>query len=295
MRGVTGGHRVASPVDPARVLLGLAVLAVSGQALLACGAAARPWSSSGRDAPLTTVDETGRFRGLLAEALGHEALYTLAGGLKPVSTGFWRGEMAVDGADLAEMVRVRRALAPLRDGTYYADVQVFATAHDGKRTLEAYVVHRASLAAMIDREREFWSPLGITPCTHPAEVVSVVDRLPRAERWRAYGMLFGYPRYAIDFFVETTGRGRTEDTEMGPGKDREFFHVPTASEPAGRFTWAVPLGHAECAEDREIRRRAELTLREYRRVAAEIASADDPMPIVRRLDRAMAPADASMR
>jgi hypothetical protein len=61
-------------------------------------------------------------------------------------------------------------------------VQVFAAAHEGNRTLAAYVVHRASLADMIDRERDFWSPLGISTCTHPAEIVAVADRLPRAQR-----------------------------------------------------------------------------------------------------------------
>jgi hypothetical protein len=35
---------------------------------------------------------------------------------------------------------------------------------------------------MIDRERDFWSPLGISTCTHPAEIVAVADRLPRAQR-----------------------------------------------------------------------------------------------------------------
>jgi hypothetical protein len=260
-----------------------ALLLASCQLMLACGCAARGLNSADRDAPLTSIEETTRFRALLTTALECEAPYTLAGGLKPLSTGFWQGEMTIEGADLAELARVRRALAPLRNDAYYADVQVFATAHDGKRTLEAYVVHRASLAAMIDRERDFWSPLGISTCTHPAEIVAVVDRLPRAQRWRAYGLLFGYPRYAIDFFVDATERGRASDAEMGPGKDREFVHVPTASAETGRFTWAVPIGHTERAEDRAIRSRAARILSEYSRLASAIELAADPMPLVRRL------------
>ena len=269
-----------------RLLHLAALLLASWQLMLACGCAARPLDSADRDAPLTGIEETSRFRQLLTTALEREALYTLVGGLKPLSTGFWQGEMTVEGADLAELARVRRALAPLRNDAYYADVQVFATAHDGKRTLEAYVVHRASLAAMIDRERDFWSPLGITSCTHPAEVVAVVDRLPRAQRWRAYGLLFGYPRYAIDFFVDATERGRASDAEMGPGKDREFLHIPTDSAETGRFTWAVPIGHTERAEDRTIRSRAARILSAYRRAAAAIKAAHHPMQLVHEMNEA---------
>jgi len=270
-----------------RFLILAVLLFAASLPMLAWGCAARPLNSADRDAPLTSVEETSRFRELLTTALEREALYTLVGGLKPLSTGFWQGEMTVEGADLAELVRVRRALAPLRDETYYADMQVFATAHDGKRTIEAYVVHRASLAAMIEREQEFWSPLGIAPCTHPAEVVAVVDRLPQAQRWRAYGMLFGYPRYAIDFFVDATERGRASDAEMGPGVDREFLHIPTASAETGHFTWAVPMGHTERVEDRAIRRMADRILIEFRRAAPNLSAASDPMPRLRQLNRSM--------
>lgn len=245
--------------------------------LMPGGCATRGPVGSSRDSPLTTVAERDTFRGLLVTALDREALYTLVGGLKPLSTGFWHGKVDVATSDTAEIVRVRRALAPLRSATYYADVQVFATAHDGTRHIEAYIVHRASLAAMIQREAPFWSPLGITPCTHPAEVVAIVDRLPKADRWRAYGLLFGYPNYAIDFFVEANELAKATGTEVGPGKDREFYHVPTASGQQGQFTWAVPLGHIERDEDRAIRQRAETILTAYRSAAARIAVAADPL------------------
>lgn len=267
-------------------LLRLSVIILAAcQVVLSCGCAVRSSGPAERGAPVATPAETSRFRELLTTALDREALYTLVGGLKPLSTGFWRGEIEIADADLTELDCVRRALAPLRDRTYYADVQVFSTAHDGKRALEAYVVHLDSLAAMIEREKGFWSPLGISPSTHPSEIVAVVDRLPRPERWRAYGFLFGYPRYAIDFFVEATHRAHTEGGEVGPGKDRDFFHVPTVSAAEGRFTWAVPRGHAECAEDRAIRHAAARILESFQRVAPEVANTEDPMPLLRKLNQ----------
>jgi hypothetical protein len=241
------------------------------------GCATNTARTADRDAPLTTANERDQFRELLLKALDREALYTLVGGLKPLSTGFWHGKVDLAAPDIAEIARVRRALAPLRSATYYADVQVFATAHDGTRHIEAYIVHRTSLAAMIEREAAFWSPLGITPCTHPAEVVAVVDRLPKTDRWRAYGLLFGYPNYAIDFFVEANEHAKATGGEVGPGKDREFYHIPTASGKEGQFTWAVPLGHIERDEDRAIRQRAEAILTAYRSAPARIAVASDPL------------------
>ncbi len=248
--------------------------------LFSGGCATSTPKTTDRDAPLSTVAERDQFRELLGKALDREALYTFVGGLKPLSTGFWQGKIDVAAADTAEIVRIRRALAPLRSHTHYADVQTFATAHDGKRHVEAYVVHRAALAAMLEREAAFWSPLGITPCTHPAEIVAIVDRLPRADRWRAYGLLFGYPNYAIDFFVEATERARTEGGEVGPGKDRAFYHVPTASAVEGQFTWAVPIGHVERDEDRAIRDRAAAILAAYRDAAPRLATASDPMTVL---------------
>jgi hypothetical protein len=252
--------------------------------LFAGGCATSTPTAAGRDAPLSTVAERYQFRELLLKALDREALYTLVGGLKPMSTGFWQGKVDVAAPDTAEIERIRRALAPLRNRTYYADVQTFATAHDGQRHVEAYVVHRAALAAMLEREAAFWSPLGITPCTHPAEIVAVVDRLPRDDRGRAYGFLFGYPNYAIDFFVEATERARRDGGEVGPGKDRAFYHIPTASAVEGQFTWAVPIGHVERDEDRAIRDRAAAILAAYRVAAPRLAAASDPMTVLSELN-----------
>ena len=256
--------------------------------LVSGGCASTVTRTADRDAPLTTAAEHDQFRELLLKALDREALYTLVGGLKPLSTGFWQGKIDVATPDTAEIARVRRVLAPLRSDTYYADVQAFATTHDGQRHVEAYIVHRAALAAIVEREAAFWSPLGITACTHPAEIVAIVDRLPRPDRWRAYGLLFGYPNYAIDFFVEANDSARTGGGEVGPGKDREFFHIPTASAAESQFTWAVPLGHIDRDEDRALRARAGAILAAYRQAAPRIAATHDPLREIRRLNKNVA-------
>ena len=199
---------------------------------------------------------------ILREATDHEALYTLAGGLKPMSTGIWRGSFVVEDPDLTDVREARRALAVLRNDAWYADVQVFDREHDGERAAHGFVVHRRALARMIERHEAFWNPWGITSGTHPSEVVAVVDRMPRADRWRGYGYLFGYPDDAVDFFVES-GLAAEDGREVGPGKDRQFIQIPTQAADSGRFTYAVPPGHVPTVADRRLALEAGRILAEY--------------------------------
>ena len=200
---------------------------------------------------------------LIRNAADQEALYTLAGGLKPMSSGFWQASFEIEHPDFVELEQVRHALGVLRNDTWYADVQVFAKAYDGERSAQAFVVHQNALRRMIERHADFWGPWGITPSTHPAVIVAIVDRMPKAERWRGYGHLFGYPDAAVDFFVEA-GHAGADGGEMGPGKDRQFVQIPTHAFETGRFTYAVPLGHTESEADTLLAARAATILSAYR-------------------------------
>ncbi len=221
---------------------------------------------------------------LLLEAADHEALYTLAGGLKPMSTGIWNGSFSVEHPDLGELMAVRASLAPLRNDLWYADVQVFDNIHEGERSMHAFVVHRAALARMIERFESFWSPYGITPCTHPSEIVAVVDRMPKADRWRGYGYLFGYPADAVDFFVEA-GLAAEDGREVGGGKDRQFIQIPTFAEDNGRFTYAAPLDHVRTEADEALARTSSSILLSYSAHRGRLHDAEDIVALMRRLNR----------
>lgn len=225
---------------------------------------------------------------LIREAADVEALYTLAGGLKPMSSGFWRGAFEVEAPDLVELEQVRHALGVLRNDAWYADVQVFARAHDGERVAQAFVVHREALQRMIRRHAAFWNPWGITCRTHPAEIVAVVDRMPKADRWRGYGHLFGYPDAAVDFFV-TAGLAAEEGGEVGPGKDRRFVQIPTHAHDTGRFTYAVPPDHAETAADAALAARAGEILAAYREGRSTPTDTRSMIEMLQRLDRRFGP------
>ena len=294
------------PTEPARRprarggRTGFAALALG--AALVLGACATVPQGVSHAAPSSPTDaaahtEAGADRALdtfalLRQAADHEGLYCLVGGLKPMSTGIWRGELQVENPDLKELRAVRAALAPVRNEVWYADVMVFAKAHEGERSADAYVVHRGALARTIERFGPFWSQWGIAPCTHPAEVVAIVERLPEADRWRAYGYLFGVPAEAVEFFVEA-GQAAAGRDDVGPGKDRQFVQIPTFAAESGRFTYAVPLHHERTAADEALASEASRILRAYAERREGLADTGSLIAGLRRLDRQFEPSAAS--
>ena len=183
---------------------------------------------------------------LLWKLLDSEAVYTLAGGLKPVSDGFWQARFPATQATTPEVERVRTALAAFRcGGEIVAGVYVFDAVYDGKRAASAFVTHRPSLDALLLCRADVFAPLGVCLGADPQRVMEAVDRAPRATRWRAFGLLFGYPEHAVEFFVAA---GESEKA-TGTFVKRDFRTVPTWASDDGRFVYAVPKGAAERPEE----------------------------------------------
>lgn len=199
---------------------------------------------------------------LLLKLLDSEALYTVAGGLKPVSDGFWTARFPADRPPPPTVDEARTILAAFRCGDdLTAGVLVFASAFDGQRAATAFVAHRPAVRGVVLRHPGVFGPLGVTILTDPQEVLEAVDRADPATRWRAFGLLFGYPENAVDFFV----RAGVEEKRTGVFVPRDFRHVPTFGGERGRFVYAVPKGVPESDADRALKARAGPILDEYRR------------------------------
>jgi hypothetical protein len=198
---------------------------------------------------------------LARRLLDGEALYTVTGGLKPVSDGFWQTRFPASQATSPEVDEAKRLLATLPLGPdLETGVYVFAAAHEGKTSASAFVAHKPSLRALVNRRADVFGPLGITVDTPPQQVMEKIDRGPRSARWRAYGLVFGYPEYAIEFFVEAGER----QAETKKFVERDFVQLPTFASEEGRFVYAVPKGHTERGEDRQLRATTADTFTRYR-------------------------------
>lgn len=217
---------------------------------------------------------------LLLKALDSEAFHTLVGQLKPVSEGFWGGYFSVDPSDLTEIEQVRAALRGWHvPGLFYADVLVYESIQHGHRYASAYVVHVPSLKALIEREHDFFARWGITVDTPPGEIMMAIERSRRPDdRWRGFGLVFGYPKYAIDFFV-TAG---LHQRSTGEFVERDFRQVATFGGRSGRFVYAVPKLSRSNTEDIALQRRAAAFFSEYKRLRPQYTKpTQDPSGLLR--------------
>lgn len=201
---------------------------------------------------------------LMLRMLDRESLYTVISGLKPMSSGFASvvyGAEPLDETAYQQLVDLRTILRQFRCGDdLYADMMVFRRVSDGKKTAHAIVVNIPAMRAVIRQYADFFAKLGITENSHPMEVVMAVEHAEPSDRHRGYGYLFGYPKYAVDFFVQAA----EHQQRTGEFVERDFFHVPTYERETNLFVWAVPKGHIPNSEDLAIRARAEQILQAYR-------------------------------
>ncbi len=214
------------------------------------------------------ADLRAKSEALLLKALDSEALYTIIGGLKPMSSGFASFKFSVEKPDLAQIEATRRLLSAWRCGDeLYADVKHFAATYNDEKTkekilfAEAIVFNRPALAGKIGQYPDFFAPYGITANAHPMEVLMTIEHSQQSHRWRGLGYLFGFPLYAVDFFV-AAGK---EEQRTGKFVERDFYSIPTFVAAERRFVWAVHKGHDEGDEDRAIKSRAALILAEYQK------------------------------
>lgn len=211
-------------------------------------------------------DEKGMTDSLISYALDHEALYTLCDTLKPVSS-IRLYSLPLFSADFRQKDSAQQVLMNLQQlanklstGNFSFILNPFARKDSIYKMVELYVVRKSRLAEMIRRHAEFYGPIGISPASMPATVLALTENENKYDRWRSYGYLFGYPDYAVDFFVKA---GREQDSTRQFVK-RDFFQIPVYAANSGYFTYAIPKDYPTNATDSAIYIRAQQTLGIYR-------------------------------
>jgi len=215
---------------------------------------------------------------VLAYALDHEALYSLADTLKPISSvQFLRYAVAKDSTmkDGDAMITTKDSLLQkieayhkvckaLSKGDFEFVLMPFQRTDKGTRNLEIYVVRKSRFASILKTHSSFFGQWGFTPATKPAVVLTAVEYETRLDRNRAYGYLFGYPAYAVDFFVESTKKQEADTAKtLVP---RDFFAIPVFAGNNGYFTYAMPKDYQPTATDSAIYKKAMVTLEKYKAI-----------------------------
>lgn len=198
---------------------------------------------------------------LLLKLLDSEGLFTVIGGMKPMSSGFGTYKINVKMPDTRTLEEARQILSVFRCGNaYVAEVLPFYRTQNDTRYFEAVFFHRPTVRQMVRTYPDFFSPYGITPETDPFAMALIVEHDPTTARNRGLGYLFGYPKHAVDFFVASAdAQGETKETVP-----RDFIQIPVFESPTGRFVYAVPKGHKENDADRTLREKAGRILAAYK-------------------------------
>lgn len=205
---------------------------------------------------------------LFLKLMDSEALYTVAGGIKPMSGGYVSFRLPASATEAADVEAARRYLEAFRcGGELVATVHHFARLYPNDKTkqVERYfdgvVFHRTSLREAIRKHRDYFVPAGITESASPIETLMAVEYMEGPPRLRGLGYLFGYPDYAVDFFVSAA----REQALTGQFVARDFVSSPTFARAERGVVYAVPKGHVESNADRELRERLAAVLAGYRK------------------------------
>ncbi|HTV03370.1 MAG TPA: hypothetical protein VMF13_22660 [Luteitalea sp.] len=210
---------------------------------------------------------------LLLDALDSEALYTILATIKPVSGGFaqWRIDLA--SPEVEALDDARQALRTWTCGeALAAGAHHFAQIFDDQRAVQAWVARRPQVQDLVKRRSGFFHPLGVTPHADLDEVLLAVEHAEPSTRFRGYGWLFGYPDYAVDFFVEAA----RSEKRTGEFVKRDARSVPVFKRPTNAFVWVRPVGAADTAVDVDIEARATPVLAAYRQARARYIGPGKP-------------------
>jgi hypothetical protein len=228
-----------------------------------------------------TIEEKTIVDSIIHYGLNHEALYTLCDTLKPMSSIqfyhlplFSNNSKEKDSA-IKTTIKIQKAINHLNNSEFQFILNPYERKDSIYRNLEIYVFRLSVLKKLIHKHQEFYSKWGITENSNPATILAITEYENKYDRWRSYGYLFGYPDYAVDFFVQS---GQIQDSTKEFVK-RDFFQIPVFASKSGHFTYAIPKGHQTSQIDSIIYYKAKETLEKYKKINATNNSRKTNSPI----------------
>ena len=204
---------------------------------------------------------------ILLKALDNEAIYTLLDTLKPMSSvqyyklPLYSNNKSLKDSAVTFLYNLQNVVNKMSIADWQFVLNPFSRIDSIYRSFEIYVSRKSRLASLITQHQSYFGKWGFTSNANPATILAVTEYEKKYERWRSYGYLFGYPSYAVDFFVAA---GKSEDSTKLFVK-REFFAIPVFAGETGHFTYAIPKGYLPSSIDSSIYNKAIPTLNKYKR------------------------------
>lgn len=222
---------------------------------------------------------------LILHALDNEALYTVIGRLKPMSSvadiyikvprdsasdkTIYYGQ-SVEPASVEKLARYQRVVNALQFGDLHFVMSPYKIYTKDRRAMSVNVYRTSLLDSMIRANMNFYTQLGFVPGCNPAALISTTEGSDIAARYRSYGYLYGYPEHAVRFFVEAS----INYNQKGEKTGRQFFNIPVYAGEKGRFVYAISKDAQPGPIDSAIYKRAVQSLEHYRNLRQQYVRKD---------------------
>jgi TPR repeat protein len=196
---------------------------------------------------------------MFARLLDSVGLYTIIGGLKPMSDIMaWDNRLTYN----LEEDRKRRAdydaaLGAVESDTIKARV-LWGTGNRGKSG-GLFVFRTDLVRATILAHPQVFQPEDIAPNFPVEALMRRLETRAFSNLSRVQGLLYGFPPYAVDFFCNPHRSGQP----IGIGQDRKGITIPCYAARSD-FVYVIPIDNEPAPEDREIQSTAASILAEYR-------------------------------
>jgi hypothetical protein len=232
---------------------------------------------------------------ILQYGLDHEALFTILGNVKPMSSvaSFTYPIANADSARRTSAGILNRAghgrfldelrtIQELMNRLDFPDLRFivvpYQNAQKDKRIVQISAVRISALDSLLKKQESFFGQFGLVPGADPNVVASVIENAGVYERYRGYGYLFGYPDHAVDFFVNSSLTLNTSGTFVS----RTFFNIPVYAGKEGYFVYANPADYTPAA-DSALYYRAQDVLSRYETIRSRYLNADSTLQAFRLL------------
>ena len=217
---------------------------------------------------------------ILQFGLDNEALFTLLGSIKPMSSlvtfyfpvantdsakRFSGGVLSrqTHGVYLDRMRMIQQAINKIDLPDLKFIVVPYLSQQNEQRIIQISVVRVSLMDSLLNAKENFYGQFGLVPGTDPVVVATAIEGNGDFERWRGYGYMFGYPDYAVNFYNEASFKQK----QTGEFVERNFFRIPTHSRDEGNFVYAYPKDHTPTAAvDSVLYNRSTKVLENYRSI-----------------------------
>lgn len=254
--------------------------------LVACGTTRVNTPTVASKAPMTAY-ELHLVDSILQYGLENEALFTLLGRIKPMSSlvTFTFRVANTDSAKritgdvlnrkdhgraLDRMRTIQQAINKLDIPDLRFVVVPYLHAQGDRRIIQLSVVRESSLDSLLNVKENFFGQFGLVPGADPYSVMTAIEGNDSFARWRGYGYMFGYPDYAVDFYNEAS----REQVENDKFVERNFFRIPSYSREEGNFVYAYPKDHVLNEVDSALYKKSVKVLDKYRSIRSKYLKPD---------------------